>query len=170
MGRSRTSGQELLIKERRDRVVSMRKTGANLGLIAQAIANDPKFQSPKYCESQVHRDIKASLNELNEQCLMTTEEYRRLELERLDDLQFKLQSKLKIGDVGAVNAALKIGERRAKLLGLDAPFLVKVEETVDSELRSMMAQLQMYLPTSVYSQVLDALRLIDQRSVVAGDN
>lgn len=51
-----------------------------------------------------------------------------LELERLDIMQRALWSKVENGDVSAINTSLKIIERRAKMLGLDAP--EKLETTM----------------------------------------
>ena len=44
-----------------------------------------------------------------------------LELERLDALFWAMYPKAKHGDYGAVDRCIKLMERRAKLLGLDAP-------------------------------------------------
>lgn len=56
------------------------------------------------------------------------EELRTLELERLDDMTLPLMAQAKKGNQGAVDRLLRIMERRAKLLGLDAP--VKIAATV----------------------------------------
>lgn len=48
-------------------------------------------------------------------------ELRRLETERLDALQVALWGLASKGDAGAIDRILKIMERRARLLGLDAP-------------------------------------------------
>ena len=47
------------------------------------------------------------------------EELVALEAERLDTYLLALSTKIKNGDIGAITTAIKIGERRAKLLGLD---------------------------------------------------
>jgi hypothetical protein len=49
------------------------------------------------------------------------EQIRELELKRLDRFQRSLQPAANKGDAKAVLAILKVMERRAKLLGLDAP-------------------------------------------------
>lgn len=49
------------------------------------------------------------------------DELRSLELERLDRLLLGVWSQAAKGNQGAVDRALKIMERRARLLGLDAP-------------------------------------------------
>lgn len=51
---------------------------------------------------------------------------RQLELSRLDYMLTMLESGLDAGTPKAIETALKIGERRCKLLGLDAP--EKVEQ------------------------------------------
>lgn len=55
------------------------------------------------------------------------EEARAIELERLDELLVKLRPGIDSGDVQSIGAAVKIGDRRAKLLGLDAPTKVQAE-------------------------------------------
>jgi hypothetical protein len=55
------------------------------------------------------------------------EEWRRVDLERLDYLWEKLRPGIELGDDKAVNAALRVLERRSRYLGLDAP--TKVEAT-----------------------------------------
>jgi len=49
------------------------------------------------------------------------DQVRALELHRLDALWKRVQPKIKEGDLKAVEVALKIMQRRAALLGLDAP-------------------------------------------------
>lgn len=56
------------------------------------------------------------------------EDLRQMELERLDDLYTKLSAKIEAGDVRAISTALSIMDRRAKMLGIDAP--MKVESSV----------------------------------------
>ena len=46
---------------------------------------------------------------------------RTLELERLDKLWFAMYRQATQGNQGAVDRCIRIMERRAKLLGLDAP-------------------------------------------------
>jgi hypothetical protein len=49
------------------------------------------------------------------------EDLRKLELERLDLMTAALMDKARRGRLRAINTMLNIMERRAKLLGLDAP-------------------------------------------------
>jgi len=52
---------------------------------------------------------------------------RALELLRLDELLNALWDTAIAGDLKAVDRVLKVMERRAKLLGLDAPFEIKTD-------------------------------------------
>jgi len=63
----------------------------------------------------VVRALERHLKELEE----SVDEHIRIELMRLDAMFLSLQKKLAIGDTNAINSALRILERRAKMLGLD---------------------------------------------------
>lgn len=65
-----------------------------------------------------HRAVKAALRKTLQE---PADELRALELERLDALQMALWPRAQKGDKVAIDQVLKIMERRAKLLGLDAP-------------------------------------------------
>lgn len=68
-----------------------------------------------------YKAVLRAIQRLAEQTTETADEYRRLELERLDKMQRNLWTQTLQGSQGAVDRVLKIMERRAKLLGLDAP-------------------------------------------------
>lgn len=68
------------------------------------------------------------------------EEVRRLELDRLDRMLAAFGPRAEDGDVQAADRVLRIQERRAKLLGLDAP--AESRTTVDAHpdtVRALMA-------------------------------
>ena len=64
----------------------------------------------------------------NEMIFESVDEARKLELMRLDELQFSLWDRAINGDLPAANCVLKIMDRRAKLLGLDKPDKVEVNK------------------------------------------
>lgn len=96
-------------------------------------------------EATAYQDVKRSLRELNERQAELADELRRLEIERLDDLYNEAHKVLvavhpfvsngrlfdELTDDGpklaAIDRMLKVMDRRAKLLGLDAP--VKQEQS-----------------------------------------
>lgn len=78
-------------------------------------------------KSQAHRLVVAGLAEARAQVVASADDLRSEELSRLDGMLTGLWPRARKGEVAAVDRVLKIGERRAKLLGLDAP--TKVAET-----------------------------------------
>jgi hypothetical protein len=70
---------------------------------------------------QAYRDVQDALGELKPLQDGKAERVRELELERWDRLILGLWPKARAGDEKAVRAVVAVMERRAKLLGLDAP-------------------------------------------------
>jgi len=75
----------------------------------------------------VTRDIRAALTDTLIARNGAAEEYRALELARLDSLTTFCWSAAQNGDVEAVRAIVRISERRSRLLGLDAAVAQKLE-------------------------------------------
>lgn len=106
-------GEAERIAARREKVFELRKAGSHYSAIGAAL---------KINKSTVCRDIAAAMADLQTLTKEAAEDVRQLELARLDRLLAKLEKGgLKRGDHRAVAAAVRISERRAKLLGLDAP-------------------------------------------------
>lgn len=78
----------------------------------------------------VHGWIK---KELERSAPEAREEVRQLEVERLDFMYTKLHPRIEKGDEKAINSALRIMDRRAKLLGLDMPAQIEVTATTDTD-------------------------------------
>lgn len=93
--------------------LSYRKIGARLGV----------------SQTQAHKDVLECLAELAKERQAETEHHVTLELERLDALYEAVSTKAEKGDIAAINTALKIAERRARLLGLDAPTRTELSGT-----------------------------------------
>ena len=106
-------GEAERIAARRVKAMELRKAGHSFRAIGTALQVNA---------STVCRDIADEMAELKTLTGQAAEDTRQLELERLDRLWTKLEAHgLKRGDYRAVLAAVRISERRAKLLGLDAP-------------------------------------------------
>ena len=95
---------------RRDQVMTYTLSGASLRQIARAIG--VSFMT-------VQRDINARLEASASQCPATAK-YRQLQREQLNHLLSTWWPRAR-EDLGALDRVLKILEREAKLLGLDAP-------------------------------------------------
>lgn len=107
----RGAAQRLTRTQRRTEALKLRTAGASLRDIATAL---------RVGERTVRRDLDAALATLSTEQQRAAEALRALEAERLDRLQLGHWKRAIGGDVAAANVVLKIMERRARLLGLDA--------------------------------------------------
>lgn len=71
--------------------------------------------------SAAHQAVVRYLEETRAVSREAAEEVRRLELDRLDRMLASIGPKAEDGDLAAADRVLRIQERRAKLLGIDAP-------------------------------------------------
>jgi|SRR5882724_1395290 len=77
-------------------------------------------------EQRAWQLVREELDRLTRERTLLADEVRRLELERLDQLQLGLWLEACKGEVSAVLPVLWIMQRRAKLLGLDAADQLRV--------------------------------------------
>ena len=120
-GESLTSQRRLAAIDRGRQALELRKGGASFLAIAQALG----YRSPQAAYEGVNSALRRTIQE-------PADEVRRLEIERLDGMLLVLQAGLRLGDVAIVDRALKIMERRARLLGLDAPATSTVDMTINA--------------------------------------
>lgn len=78
-------------------------------------------------KSQAHRLVVAALAEARAQVTANVDDLRSEELSRLDAMLTGLWPSARNGAGAAVDRVLKIMERRARLLGLDAPERKRIE-------------------------------------------
>jgi hypothetical protein len=129
---------------RRREALELRKAGKNYEEISDALG----YGSSSNARKAVLAAIRAIVEE-------PAEEVRKLELTRLDTLLGGLWTAASTGDLQAVDRALRIQDRRAAYLGLDAPKLLKLE--LERELSTHLARLKAALPSDVFEQVLTVL-------------
>jgi len=115
-GESKTSPRIIKSRERQALALELRKSGATY----QQIADQLGYRSPQ----SAHKSVTSALKKLVEE---PSEELRKVELERLDGMFLEMYRQAKQGILGAVDRCLRIMERRAKLLGLDAPQQLAVD-------------------------------------------
>jgi hypothetical protein len=113
-------GQLENVAERRVRAFELRKAGSSYREIARQLGVDVHT---------AHADVGAELDALRETTVAEATELRALELERLDTMTSGLWPHIKTGNAPAVTAGVRVSERRARLLGLDAPVATKSEVT-----------------------------------------
>lgn len=102
-------------RELRNKALELRKRGYNFRQIAQAL---------DITVSSAHKTVQVAIAEIPRDNAI---DVRLLELERVDRMLDAIWDAATSGDVRAIDTALRLMERRAKYLGLDAP--VKAELT-----------------------------------------
>lgn len=121
---------------RRREALAMRQRGKSF----QEIADELGYSSRGAASSDISKMIKELPQE-------NAHNLRKIEVERMDQLLDAMWDKAMKGDGWAVDRCLKIMERRAKLLGLDAPIVTKVEmvteDVIDKQIRELERQQQL---------------------------
>ena len=102
------------------RAFELRRAGGSYRQIAKALAIDTHT---------AWADVAAELAALRGQTVEQAQELRALELERFDQMVAGLWPQIQKGSPPAVTAAIRVSERRARLLGLDEPVVTKSEFT-----------------------------------------
>ena len=109
--------------ERRAFVLGLRKQGKTYVDIARATID--KFGVERlpagFDERYAWKDVSRELERLRAEIADSADSVIELEVQRLDAMLDRLWPKVENGDEKAVNTALRVMERRAKLLGLDSP-------------------------------------------------
>jgi hypothetical protein len=106
------TGKRETAAARRQQALEWRKSGLSYRAIGEKLG---------VSEKTAYEDVQTALAHLAELEQASAEEYRTLELMRLDMALLALAPKMKLGDPQVVNAWVKVSESRRKLLGLDAP-------------------------------------------------
>lgn len=104
-------GEDEIIAERRVRAFGLRKAGASYRQIAQQLS---------VSLNTAWADVNAELLELRAQVQADAAEVRDMELQRCDEMILGLWPAVRRGEPKSIMAAVRVAERRAKLLGLDA--------------------------------------------------
>lgn len=130
-----SKAQQAFTAERRAKAIKMKIDGASYSEIATALGYSSR--------SAAHMDVKRSLEKHVIEEGLAIEAWRELELSRLDTLQQAIWPKAMSGDPRAIEASLKILDRRAKLLGLDSPVRLEVltVDALDAQIQRLEAEL-----------------------------
>jgi hypothetical protein len=106
------TGQAEAAAARRQKSLDLRIAGARYRQIGAQLG--VSYQT-------AYRDVQTALGELASLQSGKAEKLRELEVERCDKLTLALWPKARTGNEKAARAVLAVMDRRAKLLGLDAP-------------------------------------------------
>jgi len=116
-GRSKTKPDAIRITERHVKALELRKAGLTFASIAIKLG----YANPAAAANAVKCHLEKMIEE-------PAKEVRQMELARLDDMLLSIWGEVRKGHLGAIDRALKIQERRAKLLGLDAPTKIDFDD------------------------------------------
>lgn len=105
-------------EEKERKALELRRAGVDYATIARQLGYSNR--------GTVHRMVQKAMARVNKE---PAEALRNLEQERLDRLQAAVWQDALKGSYGAVDRVIRIMERRAKLLGLDAPTAITNEVT-----------------------------------------
>ena len=109
---SSTEARRITAAERRAQALDLRLAGYSFEAIGQQLG---------ISKQAAYKHVSTALETLHTQTDNSAEQLRALELERLDALLKGCWTAASAGDPESTRVALKVLERRAKLLGLDAP-------------------------------------------------
>lgn len=110
--RSKTSATTVRGVKNREAALDLRRAGWSFERIGEKLG---------ITRQAAHKLVTGAMESARAQIAASTDELRMEEVSRLDGLLEKLWPKARKADAQAVDRVLKIMERRAKLLGLDAP-------------------------------------------------
>ena len=140
-GATPTSPVKLRAAERRIESLRLRKRGLTYSQIGEKLGVSSRT---------AYGDVKTELEKIRKVCSEEAELVREIELQRLDELWRVANTAALKGDLKAIDRCLRIQERRAKLLGLDAVESVTVEHSgeikIDDARASLLARLKALVP------------------------
>lgn len=112
MSQSTTGPRRTTAADRRRQAMQLRTQGLSFQRIGDALG---------ISRQSAHKHVQRALAELARETEQAVRELRALESERLDRALAVIWPQVEAGHLGAIDRMLRIGERRARLLGLDAP-------------------------------------------------
>lgn len=129
--RTKATPTRIRTAEREAAALELRKTGATYEMIARRVGYGDRSAAAK----AVSRALAATIQE-------PADELRRLESARLDALLAAVWPEAMTGHRPAVESALRIMDRRSKLVGLDAPLRRAIEVITPEALENVIVQME----------------------------
>lgn len=128
---------EATAAERRAKAVQMRTDGYSLEHIAYAL----EYDSVRNASLDISKALQKAIADQDH----AVDVYREIELRRLDAFMLALQPGIQRGVPRSVEIGLKVSERRAKLLGLDAVSKIELTtmDSIDEQIKRLTAELEL---------------------------
>lgn len=111
-GKSRTSPVNIVAKDRQRTALELRTAGWNFRRIAAELG---------VSVGAAHKAVDTAFQQLRQDAKESTETLVAVETERLDTALAAIWPQVEAGDLPAIDRLVKLADRRARLLGLDAP-------------------------------------------------
>lgn len=125
---NRNAADLIIVQQRRKDAFELRIQGFSYREIAIVLSDKYKDKlSAGYDGQEVWRDVDTEFKKIKMGVQTDARIARMIELERLDKMFMVVYDQALGGSLKATDRALKIMERRARLLGLDQPNLIKVK-------------------------------------------
>lgn len=160
------SANKIGVADRRSKCLNLRIQGLSYRAIADQLAKE----GIKLSHMSVKNHVNAALDEVKTQTAEEAQHYIQLELERLNIAQAAAMKGMMTGDPQAVNAFVKVCESRRKLLGLDAPVQLQIQQGLQSELTGLLEFLQNAVSPEAYAEFMGAVSDLEARSAAATRN
>lgn len=128
---NKKKSKKAVMESRRAKVASLVKAGLTYREVSKKLG---------WSVSTIGADMLVNIERWRTEALQSTEDWRLLELQRIDTALSGIWEKVKAGDQKAIHTFIKLGERRAKLQGLDAPAKVAGEIGVAIKLDEKMEE------------------------------
>lgn len=136
IARAKANERTIELAEKEAQALNLRKAGLTFDQIATRLGYNDRSAAAK----AVRRSLAATIQE-------PADELRRLEVERLDAMLAALWPKASNGQWLAIDRCLAIMDRRAKLLGLDAPSRRVVDVVTHDAFAQAMERLEQEVAT-----------------------
>jgi DNA-binding CsgD family transcriptional regulator len=107
---NKRSGRKAIAREREKEALTLRIAGKSLVEIAKEL---------QISESGARSAVERAIRRTELDTAQSVNEYRTVEVSRLDKMQAALWERCLIGEIDAINTVLRIIARRSSLLGLD---------------------------------------------------
>ena len=116
---SRKNAPSPAVLEKEIKIIELRRAGVTWEKIALEVGFRNASGAYKMYQRAAERMVRPHL-----------EEYRDMQLDRLERMHMAVWPRAKDGDLRAIDTALRIADREANLLNLNAPIKVQAEVTV----------------------------------------
>lgn len=134
----KTKARMVKAKEREKQVLALRKAGFSYEVIGKQVG---------LSRAGAYKAVKRHMEKIDAECTDLADDVRQLELQRLDEITSTIWPYVIQGQTQYIDRILKVMDRRARYLGIDAPEKQEIRQEVvegDSALSELARRLDKY--------------------------